>query len=324
MVSDINIFQVINENDLSQIVDNSQDKLVVVMFTNYTSFDKVLSYKLKKAFFDVSKAYITNIFIYVDLNNFDGNPERFTQDLKIPRFCFYFNKDPLGNVQGLNLNIFVQQLDFINSKLEEIKNIKISENKSNMNTENIENTNNTNNTSNTSNTSNNINNQTKLVNNIKLTYEDQKISPAELKNIVTIKKKIDEKGGHSSLSELILSHVVQRESGAIKVNSNQNNNKDEENNDAIDFNQMEQLKRLQILNATKNQVQMKLMNQIMFLKKLKQRKEIEELREQKREEEERERLEKEEKKREEDEMKKEQHRLKQLEKKSKKHKSNKK
>ena len=126
MVGEVNIFQVINENDLSQIVNNSQDKLVVVMFTNYTSFDKVLSYKLKKAFFDVSKAYMVNVFIYVDLNNFDGDPEKFTQDLKIPRFCFYFNKDPLGNVQGLNLNIFVQQLDFINSKLEEIKKMSIS------------------------------------------------------------------------------------------------------------------------------------------------------------------------------------------------------
>lgn len=252
----MNIYQVINNNDLYDLINSTNDKLVVAMFTNYSSFDKQLSYKLKKAFFDVSKAYTFNVFIYIDLNNFDGDYKNFTQeeDFKIPRFCYYYNKDNLGFVQGLNLNKFVEQLDFINSKLKEIKikNKELQDN--NINSEQ--------------------NNKPLVKKTHKIIYKNQNITPSDLKIILSnygvyFNEELD-------IFESIYSYINKN-----KIEKNTSNNKEEE----LDFETLEKLKRLKQINTTKNIIKMKLTSQLMTLKKLKQMKELEELKQKKLEQE---------------------------------------
>lgn len=236
------------EKDLLQAIDNTKKILTVIMFTDFTLFDRKISYKLKKAFFDISRNFKHNMFYYVDLKKYEGSVEKVTQDLKIPRFCFFYNSQNLGHVEGLNMEVFLQYLNVINSKLASIENstdngtdnntgnnaVDVSENNKNVPDENI--------------------------------YQNQNISPEELSEIMKIKRKVPS----ARIKDLITAHIVQ------KQNVNQHDSLSEDDDEPVDPETLEQMKELQRINAHKNMLRVKQYQQIQFLKRVKQQKEIEE------------------------------------------------
>ena len=72
-----NIYQVLSESDLEDIIIKKNDSLVVTMLTDSTLMDNTLHKHLKLRFFEISQTgtkempiYTDVFFVYVDLKNF--------------------------------------------------------------------------------------------------------------------------------------------------------------------------------------------------------------------------------------------------------------
>lgn len=164
----MNLYQVINETDLVNILKKNDNNLVVVMITNSLTFERETSNKLKKLYVEISKNFPKTFFVYIDIKNFNDQSKYFTDNIAYPRFIYYFRNDELGYVEGLDLNVFVEKLQLILSKLNEIKEV----------------------------------NETKTY----FPKDDKNISPQELGHIIDLKIKLKKMGNNVSLLHLFENH----------------------------------------------------------------------------------------------------------------------
>lgn len=110
-----NLFQVIDENDLDEILNEHRDNLVVIMFSS-----KMCTHckKIKPKFVDLSTNNKDCLFIYIDLDNFKDTSTKYTQNIQhIPHFVYYLNNTSLSVISGANEEAISKVLVFLKDKI---------------------------------------------------------------------------------------------------------------------------------------------------------------------------------------------------------------
>lgn len=116
MTTSGNIFQVIKETHLDEILRDHSRNLVIVM---YSTKDCVFCKEIKPKFVNLSKTYTDSFFVYVDGTNMTyTNNKYFAEYTHVPVFIFYFGQTKLASIEGANeekliyfINLFRQKID---------------------------------------------------------------------------------------------------------------------------------------------------------------------------------------------------------------------
>jgi|688.fasta_scaffold406575_2 thiol-disulfide isomerase/thioredoxin len=112
-----NIFQVVNENNLTEILTNNIQKLVVIMLS---SKDCNPCRQIKPKFVELSKQNKDTFFVYIDRTNYlFTNDKYFSEYQYTPTFLFYFGGNKIAFVQGAHEQPLVKTLAILKQKIEE-------------------------------------------------------------------------------------------------------------------------------------------------------------------------------------------------------------
>lgn len=109
-----NIFKVSKEDDLIEILDNVQNKLVVLMFSaSWCGPCK----QIKPKFIQQSEINKNVLFIYIDIEEYDeckkqNKKESFLDSINsMPTFLFYLNKNLIDNFTGASEMDLLQSIN---------------------------------------------------------------------------------------------------------------------------------------------------------------------------------------------------------------------
>jgi len=95
-----NIYQVIKEKDLNEIINDHPQDLLLIMYSSKTCGP---CKKIKPLFINMSKENEDSFFVYIDINNYDGDISKYTNGFEgTPKFSFYFNKNEIAIIYGAN------------------------------------------------------------------------------------------------------------------------------------------------------------------------------------------------------------------------------
>ena len=93
-----NIFQVVSETHLDEILDKYSQNIVVIMFSSKSCPPCMM---VKPKFINLSKTNPDCFFVYVDLSSFDQPTHKYDSEIKCtPTFVYYFNKYQVASVTG--------------------------------------------------------------------------------------------------------------------------------------------------------------------------------------------------------------------------------
>jgi len=116
-----NIYRVINEPDLNEILLDNSHRLVCIVFLTKNADPQL---NIKKCFIQMASENPNNFFIYIDLNSFTFTEKRFTFN-RLPTTFYYLDNEEIANVQGNNTDkiydTFNQLIKLINQKISENK-----------------------------------------------------------------------------------------------------------------------------------------------------------------------------------------------------------
>ena len=123
-----NIYQVINEQHLRDIIATKNDQLISTMFIDSNMIDSNYIRQTRFKFYDSSLKNPNSFFIYIDLCNFDEDNHNFTKNIKIPKFSIYYRGLEAGTVEGHDfskyLDLFKKFIDQLNTHPVEYKAIR--------------------------------------------------------------------------------------------------------------------------------------------------------------------------------------------------------
>lgn len=114
-----NIFKVLNETDLNDVLNNHKYNIVIMMFSS----DKCQSCKIIKPFYiNMSKHFNNEIFIYIDVDNFVHTSNKYINNVDvIPKFIFLYNLQEIASVGGSDKNLLIDTLNEIIGRLNTLK-----------------------------------------------------------------------------------------------------------------------------------------------------------------------------------------------------------
>lgn len=230
----MNIYQVVSESDLTEILTTNKNKLVVILLTDVLAFDKTQSYRLKKTFYEVSKQYPNCLFCYVDFRRYNEVNKTYTKDIQIPRFTYYLNNEVLAYVEGLDMNVFVEQLNVIVSKLMQLQNGQINISK-------------------------------------KYETDNKNITPEELQLIVKKKNRLRREGKQVSLQELFNVHVAERAQKMYKEQNKKEESLDDPET-LEQMNKLKQLNSIKNMMQMKQMQELQKLKKIKHVKELEEHK----------------------------------------------------
>ncbi len=111
----MNLYQVVNSSDLEEILTDHCDKLVNIMFA---SKQCPPCREFKPRFVNISKKYQDDMFIYVDINNFDDIQKRFLKEItRVPVLYIYYDNKPIVVFEALIEEEVVEVLNEIHNKI---------------------------------------------------------------------------------------------------------------------------------------------------------------------------------------------------------------
>lgn len=114
-----NIFQVVKEDHLDEILTNYMQNLVLIMLSSKTCTP---CRTIKPKFVDLSKKNKDTVFIYIDRDNYElSNNKYFTQFKYTPTFVFYFGKNQIAYIEGAHEEALVKTIALLKQKIEEKK-----------------------------------------------------------------------------------------------------------------------------------------------------------------------------------------------------------
>jgi len=110
-----NIFQVVNEGHVDEILNNHQQELVIIMLSSKTCGPCKL---IRPVFIQLAKQNIDCVFIYIDTTNYIPSRHQYTGDCDAtPKFDFYFNKTRIAFVKGAFQDKLIGTLEIIKQKI---------------------------------------------------------------------------------------------------------------------------------------------------------------------------------------------------------------
>ena len=100
-----NIYQIIKEDDVSEILEDNTNKLVVFLITNAKdiSVNNVLVKKLKLKLFHLAQNNLDSFFGYIDLSNYTI-ANKLLSIKSLPQFCIYYNMHEINTINGYDFN----------------------------------------------------------------------------------------------------------------------------------------------------------------------------------------------------------------------------
>jgi thiol-disulfide isomerase/thioredoxin len=113
----MNLFQVLNYNDLKDIFDDNSDKLVLIMFSMKTCQP---CKNIKPKFVELSKKEQSCLFIYIDVENFLDS-QFISGVTSVPRFSFYYDSEEIASQEGANYDDLVKALNDLKIMIEHKK-----------------------------------------------------------------------------------------------------------------------------------------------------------------------------------------------------------
>ena len=112
-----NIFQVINEPHLDEILSNHMRDLIVVMLSSRNCEPCKL---LKPKFVVLFKQHKDTFFVYIDKNNYVTTQNKYFNEFQYtPTFLFYFGGGRIAIVEGGYEKSLIQTLLILKQKIEE-------------------------------------------------------------------------------------------------------------------------------------------------------------------------------------------------------------
>jgi thiol-disulfide isomerase/thioredoxin len=112
-----NIFQVISETHLDEILDNHIRDLVVVMLSSQTCAPCKM---IKPKFVELSKQHKDMFFIYIDRSNYKVTENKyFTEFEYTPTFVFYFGGQKIAFVEGGHEPSLIRAIMTLKQKIED-------------------------------------------------------------------------------------------------------------------------------------------------------------------------------------------------------------
>ncbi len=115
-----NIFQVVNETHLDNIMHDNMQKLIVVMYSS-SMCKPCKMYKPK--FVTLSKTNPNVLFIYIDVTKYDASENKYFKECEsFPTFLYYFSNTLVAYVKGVDENGIITTMASINQKIEAKKN----------------------------------------------------------------------------------------------------------------------------------------------------------------------------------------------------------
>ena len=114
-----NIFQVIKEDHLDEILTNYMQNLVLVMLSSKTCGP---CKAIKPKFVEQSKTNKDTLFVYIDRDNYEPTQNKYFTEFKYtPTFIFYFGNNQIAFVEGAHEPALVQAINVLKQKIENKK-----------------------------------------------------------------------------------------------------------------------------------------------------------------------------------------------------------
>jgi len=114
---DQNLFQVISENNLDEILSNNPQKLVLIMLSSKNCGPCKI---IKPKFVGLSKQHNDVFFIYVDISNYAITTNKYFAEYEYtPTFLFYFNGSKVAFIKGAREQSLYNTLTVVKQKIEE-------------------------------------------------------------------------------------------------------------------------------------------------------------------------------------------------------------
>jgi thiol-disulfide isomerase/thioredoxin len=118
-----NIFQVINENHLDEILNDHPQNLVVIM---YSSKNCGHSKTIKPKFTNLSKTQNDCFYIYIDLTNFTKTTNKYFAGFEFtPTFLFYFGGKKIAFIEGAHEQSLLNTITFLKKKIDEKRKVML-------------------------------------------------------------------------------------------------------------------------------------------------------------------------------------------------------
>ena len=115
-----NIYQVINEEDVNQILNEHKSKLVVFFVVD--NANSPLVKKIKVNLFSLAQSHLQVFFGYIDSKNFERNSKSPVLNMNnLHKFYFYYNLHELNEYSMIDFNTFMNEFNKFNSKIEQYK-----------------------------------------------------------------------------------------------------------------------------------------------------------------------------------------------------------
>ena len=116
-----NIFQVLSESDLNEIIIDHGDKLLTVMHSVKNDIPNVNFVKLKYEFVELAKQNPESFFAFVNLNEFITKNDMKVNSLMniLPRFVFYFAKTEVASINRASKNTLHSTFTQLKTKIAE-------------------------------------------------------------------------------------------------------------------------------------------------------------------------------------------------------------
>ena len=94
----VNIFEISEEEDIIEVLENAKDKLIVTMFSApWCGPCKMMKPEFKK----LSKLNPDVVFIYINVEKYKDDEYTFCKDVKsLPTFCLYLNLKKIYTLEG--------------------------------------------------------------------------------------------------------------------------------------------------------------------------------------------------------------------------------
>lgn len=115
-MSNNNIYQVLKESDLDEILSDYAQHIVIVMFSSKTCIPCM---KIKPRFITMSNEHPDCFFVYIDIDNFDDKTSKYLGTIQsTPKFSYFFNKQEIAYVLGVNEEAINGTLIHLKDKIE--------------------------------------------------------------------------------------------------------------------------------------------------------------------------------------------------------------
>ena len=112
----MNIHRVLEYKALEHLFNNNPNKLIIIMFSMKTCKPCA---SIRPLFLDLSKKHLDSVFVYIDITEFKDTVN-FLDEIKeggVPQFHYYYGKDHLACVEGADSQLLVETLLNLKKKI---------------------------------------------------------------------------------------------------------------------------------------------------------------------------------------------------------------